>query len=179
MADKPIATHKVVDNRPMAPQLTARRIAECGPHTLVGGIIGPRHRTGHTVRRQEILRVFEIVPGASQALRYHPSSSTPDVEGRCPAPRSSTCFPSRHHVKAPLMAPVRPLVLAVFPSTCGQLLAARTGVCSVSATVVCPASGAGLPSPALPAAGDVRWPAAGARARAVPQRPLAAPPARC
>ena len=65
------------------------------------------------------------------------------MEGRYPAPRSSTCFPSRHHAEAPLVAPVRPPVRTVFPNTCRQLVGASTGACSVLATVVCPGSSTG------------------------------------
>ena len=94
----------------------------------------------------------------------------------CPSPCSAPCFPSRQAAEAPYPTVVHPLVHTLFPSACGQLVEARTATGLVPATAVCPHSGPGLPSPALPAAGEARWLPAGARARAVSQRHLAVPP---
>src|SRR5262249_57577955 len=93
-----------------------------------------------------------------------------------PCPCSAPASPSRQAAEPPSPTGLHPLVHPLFPSACGQLVAARTATGLVPATAVCPHSGPGLPSPALPAAGDARWLLAGARARAVSQRPLAVPP---
>jgi hypothetical protein len=57
----------------------------------------------------------------------------------------------------------------VFPSACGQHVGANTGACVVPAAAVCLGNGTRRPSSVLSAAGEMRWPAAVARVRAVSQ----------